>query len=173
MSCHTVPDTMISLGTRFYSLAITLPRCTACVYCLEHTCQIKEQLMHLIFNYCLALQTTGKCQSEQSCTGATKTDIFSGKERNTDKICMDDSVVLQFTVTKKWPPKSWIIYHHVQCRERSLSRRVCETGSSALTIICIRHVFAWLECLQENLEIWAGLYQLQIPKGSFIYSGMD
>lgn len=100
MSCHTVPDTMISLGTRFYSLAITLPRCTACVYCLEHTCQIKEQLMHLIFNYCLALQTTGKCQSERSCIGATKTDIFFGKEKNRNKICMEDSVVLQFTVTK-------------------------------------------------------------------------
>lgn len=28
------------------------PHCTTCVYCLKHTCQIKEQLMHLIFNYC-------------------------------------------------------------------------------------------------------------------------
>lgn len=60
--------------------------------------------MHLIFNYCLALQTTGKCQREQSCIGATKTDIFFGKEKNRDKICMDDSVVLQFTVTKNGLP---------------------------------------------------------------------
>lgn len=76
MSCHTVPDTMISLATRFYSLAITLPHGIACRYCLEHTCQIKEQLMHLIFNYCLVLQTPGECQSEQSCLGDTKTEIY-------------------------------------------------------------------------------------------------
>lgn len=41
------------------------PHCTTCVYCLKHTCQIKEQLMHLIFNYCLPQppRTMGKCQS--------------------------------------------------------------------------------------------------------------
>lgn len=106
MSCHTVPDTMISLGTRFYSLAITLPRCTACVYCLEHTCQIKEQLMHLIFNYCLALQTTGKCQSEQSCIGATKTDIFFGKEKKIEiKYVWMIQLSYNSQLQKKWPPK--------------------------------------------------------------------
>lgn len=41
------------------------PHCTTCVYCLKHTCQIKEQLMHLIFNYCPPC-TMGKCQSNQS-----------------------------------------------------------------------------------------------------------
>lgn len=35
--------------------------------------------MHLIFNYCLALQTTGKCQSEQSSIGASQTNVFFGK----------------------------------------------------------------------------------------------
>ena len=90
MSCHTIPDTMISLATRFYSLAITLPHGTACRYCLEHTCQIKEQLMHLIFNYCLVLQTPGECQSEQSCLGETKTEIYfcKGVKKNRDKICI-------------------------------------------------------------------------------------
>lgn len=37
----------------FIPLQLLCPHCTTCVYCLEHTCQIKEQLMHLIFNYCL------------------------------------------------------------------------------------------------------------------------
>lgn len=37
----------------FIPLQLCSPHCTTCVYCLKHTCQIKEQLMHLIFNYCL------------------------------------------------------------------------------------------------------------------------
>lgn len=36
----------------FIPLQLCFPRCSTCVYCLKHTCQIKEQLMHLIFNYC-------------------------------------------------------------------------------------------------------------------------
>ena len=32
--------------------------------------------MHLIFNYCLVLQTPRECQSEQSCLGETKTEIY-------------------------------------------------------------------------------------------------
>lgn len=44
------------------------PHCTTCVYCLKHTCQIKEKLMHLIFNYCPPQppRTMGKCQSGRS-----------------------------------------------------------------------------------------------------------
>lgn len=54
MSCHLLPDTMILSLLIWYFIPPQLcsPHCTTCVYCLEHTCQIKEQLMHLIFNYC-------------------------------------------------------------------------------------------------------------------------
>lgn len=59
-------------------------------YCLEHTCQIKEQLMHLIFNYCLVLQTPGECQKEQSCLGENENWNLLGKgvKKNRDKICI-------------------------------------------------------------------------------------
>lgn len=62
--------------------------------------------MHLIFNYCLALQTTGKCQSEQSCIGATKTDIFFGKEKKIEiKYVWMIQLSYNSQLQKKWPPK--------------------------------------------------------------------
>ena len=127
MSCHTIPDTMISLATRFYSLAITLPHGTACCYCLERTCQIKEQLMHLIFNYCLVLQTLGECQSEQSCLGETKTEIFcKGAKKNRDEICISYYSFLFSPLTihgyKTCSPPPWIIYHFFPS-SRKVSRR--------------------------------------------------
>ena len=115
MSCHTIPDTMISLATRFYSLAITLPHGTACRYCLEHTCQIKEQLMHLIFNYCLVLQTPRECQSEQSCLGEMKTEIYFCKGvkkigiKYVSATIVPYSAVLQFSY-KTCSSQPWIIY---------------------------------------------------------------
>lgn len=115
MSCHAVPDTMISPATRFYSLAITLPHGTACRYCLEHTCQIKEQLMHLIFNYCLILQTPGECQSEQSCLGETKLKSSVRKWKHRNKICIGHYSFLFSHLTihsyKIRSPRSWIIHH--------------------------------------------------------------
>lgn len=115
MSCHAVPDTMISPATRFYSLAITLPHGTACRYCLEHTCQIKEQLMHLIFNYCLVLQTPGECQSEQSCLGETKLKSSVRKWKHRNKICIGHYSFLFSHLTihsyKIRSPQSWIIHY--------------------------------------------------------------
>lgn len=127
MSCHAVPDTMISPATRFYSLAITLPHGTACRYCLEHTCQIKEQLMHLIFNYCLVLQTPGECQSEQSCLGETKLKSSVRKWKHRNKICIGHYSFLFSHLTihsyKIRSPQSWIIHYFFFPSAQKVSRR--------------------------------------------------
>lgn len=127
MSCHAVPDTMISPATRFYSLAITLPHGTACRYCLEHTCQIKDQLMHLIFNYCLILQTPGECQSEQSCLGETKLKSSVRKWKHRNKICIGHYSFLFSHLTihsyKIRSPRSWIIHHFFFSFSRKVSSR--------------------------------------------------